>query len=367
MVESTPRIRRVRRPWRLVGICIVLVMGLFAAFLAGRFVESPSRDKILAAQDPIPVVAEVELRVVDSGVRFAGSVRDGESLDLFAHAVSSPAVVTRAPLSVGVQIEYGSFLGTVSGQPFFALPGPLPLYRDLAVGMRGDDVVAFQASLHEAGIAASQSGEIDWVTYAAIQNLFKSQGSRLGWGTPIPYAQFLPIPNNSGTITAAAAVGTRLDADTPLVSVKISPPGVFFRADAVSASQLAVGDAMRVQIGAGSFKATIATIGAFGQGPDGSAPGRDVMLVSPDELLLSAASGTPATVSASLSESDPAPAVPITAVRRDTGGDYVERQDVTEDGVTFERVAVTTLRSGGGWVAVASDGMLLVGDRVRVS
>ncbi len=304
------------------------------------------------------------MRVVNSGDVFAASVREGDALELFVHSLSSPAVVTRAPLNVGDTVAYGTFLGSVSGAPFFAVPGPLPLYRDLGIGAEGDDVLAFQEALQASGVAVSVSGTIDWVTYSAIKELFESQGTTLDWGSPIPYRQFLSVPSKSGTVTATAALGTVLDESTPLQSIAVSPRYVYLRADAIVGASLAIGDLLRVQVGADTFDAAVAKIGDFGAGTDGQPPGRDIELSSADKVLANAQPGTPATVSTNRDQGDPLLAVPVTSLRRDDAGDYVERELVTDGKVTFERVAVTVIQSGEGWAAI--EGSVAVGDSVRV-
>lgn len=365
---KVPTLRRLDHPWRAIIALGLLSAALIGAFLIGRVAEAPSRDAILAAQESIPVSAPVERRVVDPRTSFAASIRAGEDIDLLANAVATPAVVVRRTLSVGDPLPYGTLLGIVSGQPFFSLPTPLPTYRDLHPGDRGDDVTAFQNALKLAGGNLKVTGVVDWGTFVAVRNLFEDYDFELAWGEPIPYRQFLGIPGEAGVVTAAAEAGTRLDDATPLVSIRIAPPYVSLRADAIASDDLTVGDTMTIRAEDTTFNGTVSSIGPFSEGTDGGGPGRDIAITSKDPAFVALRIGSPVTVLSSDGDlTGKNLAIPVTALREDADGHFIERE-ITEDGEqSFERVSVTVLFSGGGWVAVSDGGELQVGDEIRVS
>lgn len=364
---QSPRLQRVEHPLRLLAVALALAVAAGGSFVAGRFIEAPSREAILAAQEPITVLAEVERRVVDARVNFAGTVRDGEALDLIVASQVSPAVVVRRTLAAGDSLPFASMIGVVSGQPFFVLKGPLPMYRDLAWGDRGDDVEAFQKALGAAGLYAEATGVADNATFSAVRSLFKRNGFELEWGRPIPYRQFAAVANESGIVLSAAAVGANIGSSTPLVSVQVQPQHIYFRADAVASAELAVNDTITVRAnGGGNFSGTIDSIGSFDQGDEGHGPGRDVVITSSDPEFRKLTSGSPVTVLGS-GQNDVTMAVPISSIRQDSTGDYVDREEAVDGRQHFKRVAVTVLNSGGGWVALDDVAGLRVGDKVRVS
>jgi peptidoglycan hydrolase-like protein with peptidoglycan-binding domain len=364
--QRTPRLRRVQHPRRLVAVVLVLAAATTGAFFAGRLTAAPSRDQILAAQQPIPITAKAETRVVDTGEIYAATVRAGSSLKVLA-ATAGPAVVVRRTVALGSVVGYGALLGVVSGQPYFALPAPLPLYRDLQLNDRGDDVTALQTSLNAAGFALNVTGVVDRGTMASAKALFKSGGFDLASTAPIPYQQLVPIPTASGTATEVAEVGARLDDETPLLSIQVAAPQIVLRADAVTAAGLQVGAAMTVLAAAATFPATIASIGEFGDGTDGAPPGRDVYLASEAPAFAGIAVGSSVSIEPAGKAATISLAVPITALHDDEDRTYVLRETHKDGRQAFERIDVNVLESGGGWAAIEDTGEIRDGDSVRVS
>lgn len=363
--QRAPRLRRIERPGLLVAVILVLALATAGAFFVGRLTTAPSRDQILAAQQPIDVTAKAETRVVNTEETYAATIRAGSAIDVIVFG-PQPAVVVRRTLDPGNTVGYGALLGVVSGQPYYALPAPLPLYRDLLWDDEGDDVTALQTSLQVAGFSLDVTGVIDRPTMTAVRTLYENGGFELGSTGPISYQQLVPITSASGSVTTVADVGAKLDAETPLLSIQVAAPQVVLRADAIASSELEVGEAMTVSMAGTRFAATIASIGPFSDGTDGTPPGRDVSLTNNDPTLTGLAVGTFVSVQVADDSSEKSLAVPLTALREDDDGTFVQRETRKNGMPTFERVNVTVSGSGNGWAAI-NDGDLHNGDSVRVS
>lgn len=356
--------RRIQHPWRVLAVVALVICAVVSAFALGQFTARPDRDAILAAQNPIPVLGEVETRIVDDSIVFAGTVQAGEALTLHAGGASTPPVVVRRTLSAGDQLMLGAMVGIVSGSPFFVLPEPLPLYRDLLRGDSGDDVVALQQSLGAAGLDIEVTGEIDGQTIDAVEVLFERNDLEFDRAAPIRSNQFLPVPSVAATVVDSANVGDHLGDDVPLLTIRVQPTHVVFRADAVSGAEIATGATVTIRTPEMEFTGTVQSVGEFAKGEDGEPPGREVIVVSDDAELQATTTSTAVTVLVG-EPSEPGLAVPITAVRTEAAGDNV----LVKRGAgktSFEKVPIQVTASGGGWAAIAA-GELEAGDRVKVS
>jgi hypothetical protein len=366
MVDHDPvQLRRIQRPWLVATVGVVLLLAIVASFALGRFVQAPTRNAIEAAQKPIRVLASVENRVVDSRQSFAGTIKAGKTTSVTVTPAVDPAVVTRQNLKPGDALTGGALLGVVSGEPYFAMPGPLPLYRDLGTGATGDDVRALQTSLLAIGSKVRGSGRIDSATLAAVRALFVSQGFTMPAGSPIPFREFLPVVTTGAKVVSVAPVGATLDAKTPLVVVRASANYATFRADAIETQKISVGAKLSVQAGTQVFDATIQSIGSFTNGTGTQLPGRDVDLTAPDPAFTALTDGTAVSILGSGSTARSL-AIPLTAVRQDNAGDYVERRTGTSGKYRYVRIRISVLRNGGGWAAIASKD-LSAGDQIAVS
>lgn len=365
-IDGEPVLRRFQRP-RLVAMILVLALAASAgSFVLGRLTSQPDREAILAAQNDIAVFAEVELRVVDDAVPFAGVIEDGSRLSL-SPPQNGPSVVVRAPLRVGDSVEPGTFLGLVSGAPTFALRGPLPLYRSLARGDSGEDVLALQAALAAAGLKVETTGRFDGQTATAISELHKRADVPFNVWAPLPLGMFLPIPSGGGFVDYVAPVGATLSDEQPLVRIVTEAKRVVFRVDVLTSDGITEGQVVEVRApGDVQFSAAVIAVGSFVEGRDGLISGKDVIAISEDSQLEFLEPSTPVNVTVSTPE-EPGLAVPISALRQDDDGIYV----LVEDRVaaTQLRVDVEVLRSGGGWAAVTEESgeELTPGRRVLVA
>lgn len=167
----------------------VAAMAAGAAVLAGSalwtstFVKSPAQ----AAADagpPAPDVltAPVERRVLADTVVSRGTVSASQTVDLAPVGAtvdgSAAPVVTKVMVRSGQTFKAGRVLVEVSGRPVFALPGKLPVYRDLKPGTHGDDVRQLQEALLSLGhsTGSDASGTFGPGTKRAVGALYAAIG-----------------------------------------------------------------------------------------------------------------------------------------------------------------------------------------------
>ncbi|MFE6976473.1 peptidoglycan-binding protein [Streptomyces sp. NPDC057682] len=154
-----------------------------AGVAAAAFVKSPAQ-AAADAEPPAPSVltAEVEYRVLASTVITRGQVIAGQSVRIApqtagGEGAGSP-VVTKIGVPPGGKVMAGKVLLEVSGRPVFALPGKLPVYRDLKPGATGDDVAQLQKALSGLGhsTGADARGTFGEGTKAALTAFYASIG-----------------------------------------------------------------------------------------------------------------------------------------------------------------------------------------------
>lgn len=150
-VEADPAPRPGWRGTRLVALVAgVAVVSLLAGIVIMQFVVSPAE---LAARtappDAGPVTASVEERVVENTVVTRGEVTYAGAVDaeIDTSSLEERAVVTGHVPEVGDELKAGDVALEIAGRPAIVLPGALPAYRDLRVGLRGPDVAELKKAL----------------------------------------------------------------------------------------------------------------------------------------------------------------------------------------------------------------------------
>ncbi|MFF0477174.1 peptidoglycan-binding protein [Streptomyces sp. NPDC004284] len=177
-------LRRRRRVLMAVvaGAVLLSAAGVGAATL----VKSP-QEVAASAGPPAPDVltATVERRVLKDSVVLRGTVAAAQSVDVTAlagGADTARAVVTKTPLAVGRAFGAGKVLLEVSGRPVFALPGALPVYRDLKPGSEGQDVRQLQRAL--AGLGHATGGDEAGTFGPGTQEALSSFYTSIGYDAP---------------------------------------------------------------------------------------------------------------------------------------------------------------------------------------
>jgi hypothetical protein len=358
-----PYIPRARRLVSLIGVALILSIG---GFVAGYFVRAPTSLLADAGASRIPVYVSVEERIVDDGFQLQGSVSEGVSQDIVPTEIggAAAAVVTSAPIAVGQTIATGTLVGAVSDRPIFILLARIPLYRDLHVGDEGVDVMEFQAAL-----GLEVSGRVDRKTVSRLRSLYDSVGA-VPPGGSAPYVdrrEVVMIRSETPTVVASrvALLGDFVTVENPLVTLTTGPPLVTFTASVVDVKEITVGMAVEVRVpGGGIVPGVIANVGPFAPAGDTGQDrdGHRVTVAIPDPSTRGLiVPGAPVVVSAG-SESTPAPAVPILAVREDTKGTFVMVEGPTSDW----RLDVAVVAQANGWAQIRADD-IQSGMRVRVS
>lgn len=175
--EPIPEARRTRR-WRLAAGLASAVALLIALVVAAGMATNP-RQAMLDAREPEPasLSATVERRQLTDVLVLPGRV-GAESVV----AITVPpggdgaALVTLAPPPAGHEVDAGALMAAISGRPLIALPGPLPAYRDLRPGDRGDDVAQLQRALAAVGIPTEDDGVYGAATAESVSHLYERLG-----------------------------------------------------------------------------------------------------------------------------------------------------------------------------------------------
>nr|WP_245325117.1 hypothetical protein [Microbacterium amylolyticum] len=160
---------------------IVAVIALTAGLVVGRFVISPL-DAAAGAGAPEPglVTVPVEFGELSNDVTMRGDVAyaDAVSLTLDTTSFTGAAIVTGQVPSVGDELDKMSIALEVTGRPVIVLPGDLPAYRTLRVGVSGPDVLQLKQALADVGIDPGnvESDVFDAAAASAVGVLYTEAG-----------------------------------------------------------------------------------------------------------------------------------------------------------------------------------------------
>ncbi|MCP1412586.1 ABC transporter permease [Paenarthrobacter sp. A20] len=154
----------------------------------------------------IPVYAMVENRIVDDRLTFSGVIKAGPAVPIQIDLEAQEPIVVRQTLQAGETLKWGDLAGVVSGKPYFVLPDPLPLYRDLSRGDEGDDVLALQRALMQMGYPSPENGHMDSATMEAASSFFASEGFTLSSGR-MPTEQSQQVEPGATPETTAPSSG----------------------------------------------------------------------------------------------------------------------------------------------------------------
>ncbi|MER5872264.1 peptidoglycan-binding protein [Streptomyces sp. NPDC002044] len=171
-----------RRAWvAAVAVGAVLLSG--AGVAASQVIKSPAQTAAEAGPPPLDVlVARVEKRVLRDTVIVRGTVTSAQSVQVTPTVAggegAAAPVVTKVAVRQGDRVDAGKVLLEVSGRPVFALPGGLPVYRDLKPGATGDDVKQVQKALSGLGhgTGPDRAGTFGVGTKAALSSFYRSIG-----------------------------------------------------------------------------------------------------------------------------------------------------------------------------------------------
>jgi multidrug efflux pump subunit AcrA (membrane-fusion protein) len=168
-----------------IALAGVVLSGV-AGWCAGTRVQSSSEAE-LSTRPPAasPITAEVEQRELASTIVTRGTVRynDPVAVTLASGSAGGTALVTREPVA-GTELNEGTVMMEVSGQPVFALAGDRPMYRDIRPGDTGDDVRQLEEALQRMGFdPGAVDGRFDGATASAIEAWYESASYRASGAT----------------------------------------------------------------------------------------------------------------------------------------------------------------------------------------
>lgn len=358
----------------------ILVLG---AFLAGQYVKSPwASAEHNAEAGTVATVVVAEGTVATPVATATGTLSLGSIIDVAPAPAADGGrqVITSVSVAVGDDVAPGTRLLDVSDRPLIALALPFPLYRDIHVGDTGADVAALQEALHSLGL---YSGAIDSSFGPATSSAIAKLYSRVGSEPPGPgpaeldalqsaksaYAQELAtpggdvpadvarstlevlraelnraqeaalawvaagevvaIPVSGAVVNNVPTVGAVLEGEDPVMSLRAGSPRVTFRVGLTDAERFRPSTAVSVSaIGTRGepVAGTVSTVSEFQEADAdaGTSPGYDVTV----DVQGAAAWADGASVSVALAASEAAQSglvVPVTAVKSDSVGTYVER------------------------------------------
>jgi len=164
----------------LLGLLAIVTAATVGAGIASFSIESPAE---VAARTgppaPSPILVPVEHRVLSSDVVTRGTARFGlpQPLSIVPSSLKpAPGLIATMPLR-NATIEEGQVVLTVSGRPLFVLAGKVPAYRDLALGIAGDDVRQLEEGLARLGFYPGLlDGVYDQRTSEAVATWYTSRG-----------------------------------------------------------------------------------------------------------------------------------------------------------------------------------------------
>lgn len=326
---------------------VLLLLVVTGGYGALRRSTSPAQRVADAAPPPAPVVtARVESRQLRDVVVLDGVVAPAEVTAVTPPplAAGERAVVTKAPPRAGGVVREGDLLLAVAAHPVFVLRGAMPLYRDLAVGARGGDVVLLQRALRRLGRPTSDArGVYGAGTHAALAALWHKHGYALG--PTVAATAFAVVPTGVATVvTSSAPLGAIVASDARLAELTGTAPVVTAAASPAQATLLKVGLTATFAMSDGaSGEGRINSIGAVDEA------GQSPVVARPAEPLPSGRIGSPVRIEVVVrSTSASVLAVPIAAVRSEGDGSDV----VVLANPARTRVTVGLGPSIGGWVQI---------------
>jgi peptidoglycan hydrolase-like protein with peptidoglycan-binding domain len=354
--------------------------------LAGNLV-APTTVGVNRTTAPVPSVASL---TQDGGQAEDTANPDGAATSTGGEATRAEVttetlrqVVSKQTLQVGDAIEYGALVAEVSGRPVFAVPSSLPLYRDLTVGLSGNDVLSLQQMLVESGVwSGVPDGDLGPSTLAGVTRLYESHGYTAPEVLPglkgLAAADTAPLPANRVEVAAICPVGLEPTDDLPLVTVVTSPATISARADILQAEAFSVGTPVSLTIGSNTPAASaVVSISEFTPAESSLPAGYDLTVALPDDIDSDAIAGLPITV-IEVGEPPTAPAVPVAAIRYDdqhrttvlvfTGAEGAGEATGHQDGQpTSVSVTVTVLGQVAGYAILQPGEDLSIGTEVVIS
>jgi len=160
----------------LAGLVGVLVVALLSAGAAGALVMTGATPQTLALA-PSSLEVPVEARPFADERAITLTVEVAPDVPLTVTGGGRITAIDCAPGTVWVS---GEVALRVDGSPIVSLATGTPLWRDLAVGDRGDDVAALETELERLGADVRNDGIVTRSTVAAVDRLLGTPSAGSG-------------------------------------------------------------------------------------------------------------------------------------------------------------------------------------------
>lgn len=142
-------------------VAAAAILSLVAGLVLGRFLVSPADATDAEAPAPGLITVPVQYGKLSNDVTIRGEVAYADPVEvrIDTTSIAGPAVVTGQVPEVGADLEALSVALEVAGRPVIVLPGELPAYRALSLGVSGPDVVQFKTAVRTVGIDAGDPAD----------------------------------------------------------------------------------------------------------------------------------------------------------------------------------------------------------------
>ncbi|WP_432547152.1 efflux RND transporter periplasmic adaptor subunit [Kineococcus sp. SYSU DK004] len=167
-----------RRNRTLLAVAAAAAVSLVVGLLLGRSALGPAQAQ--GVPEPGLITAPVAYGELSNDVVIRGEVAYSDAVEVRVDtsSVPGPPVVTGRVPAPGDELVALSIALEVAGRPVIVLPGELPAYRTLQVGVSGPDVVQFKQALRAVGLdGGDPSGDVfDARAAAAVTRLYEQAG-----------------------------------------------------------------------------------------------------------------------------------------------------------------------------------------------
>lgn len=169
---------RARRPTITISVVLLATAGLVAVgvVVGAMFLPEPTPASVRSDSTDRSIAVSEQSFDDTRSVAVKAAISRGAVLTL-----ADSGRVTRTDCAVGASVKSGTSPMTIDDRPVLALATGTPLWRDLSMGSKGEDVSALQTELRRLGHAVEPDGKFGASTKQAVSAL---QRSALGVSAP---------------------------------------------------------------------------------------------------------------------------------------------------------------------------------------
>jgi peptidoglycan hydrolase-like protein with peptidoglycan-binding domain len=187
---------------------VVVLASLAIGLTCGFLLVPPSTPASLGAEQPLKSVAVTQTSF-DDPQDVSVTVVPGPSRTLTSAAGGR---LTSFSCAVGSRMTSGTSAFSVDGAPILLLATGVPLWRDIRIGDRGDDVAALQTELTRLGFGANADGKWGARSQNAYESLLRKRGMRLDLSGRVSAERIAWLPSETAAVmNCAASVGDTVE------------------------------------------------------------------------------------------------------------------------------------------------------------